>query len=292
MISKKLIPPSYGWVTEGKTTVVFKNSYRNMLIQMGITDPKHFFSWSPEMIDSYRGRGTVITIPLPGEGTGRLVIRKYRRGGKMQKVTADLYWGRSRPLRELEIASQALQKGVPTAEIIAACHHRVWGMFHRGHLVSLEIPRGQDIVSYARDLQRPLTRDRIREKREVISIVGHLIRTMHDAGIVHADLNLKNIILQNNAPDPPQGYIIDFDKSRIKPSATNRERIGNLMRLNRSVEKFRKEGVPITRTDALRFLLAYYRHPPNFRSVIQKLNRRYQRHMRYRRLGKKILDAL
>ncbi|MFH0814458.1 MAG: lipopolysaccharide kinase InaA family protein, partial [Pseudomonadota bacterium] len=112
---------------------------------------------------------------------------------------------------------------------------------------------------------------------------------MHEVGISHGDLHLKNILLQINDPQEINIYIIDFDKSSATSQLNENKRIQNLLRLNRSVEKYKKMGLPITRTDVLRFLLAYYQNPPNFRTLIRELTQRYKRHMRYHRLGGKIL---
>ena len=290
MIRKQDIPSSYSLIKRGKTIIVLKDTCRKTLTEMGITNPKHFFSNFSKTADQYEGRGTVKTIDCPGIKKERIVIRQYHRGGKIQKFNSDIYWGSSRPLKELWIGYQAMEKGIPTAEVIAACHHRVFWLFYRGHLVSREIMNGRDIISYLDSLSRPLNREEIIQKRKAIKTVGSLIRKMHDVGIWHADLNLKNIILQLDNEHKLQGYIIDFDKSRIKSRLSENERVQNLLRLNRSVEKFKRKGIPLTRTDTIRFLLAYFQNPSNFSKVLRGLNRRYKRHLRYHSLGKKILN--
>lgn len=291
MIRKKDIPPAYCLIEKGKTTIiVLKDDCRKTLFKMGIGNPELFFKNSSENSDSYRGRGAVKTMALSENGKERLIIRHYQRGGKVQKFTSDLYWGASRPLRELWVGYQAMEKGIPTAEILAACHTKVFGQLHRGDLVSREIMNGKDLASYLKCLPQPLSKKNILQKRKAIETVGNLIREMHDAGIFHGDLNLKNIILQISGPRTIKGYIIDFDKSIVKSRLNKKMRIRNLLRLNRSAEKIKKEGLPITWTDALRFLLAYYQNPPNFRTLLKDLSRRYERHMRFHRLGKKILS--
>ncbi len=111
------------------------------------------------------------------------------------------------------------------------------------------------------------------------------MRSMHDAGIFHGDLNLKNIILQTTDPQNIKGYLIDFDKSFIRSHLRETLRIRNLLRLNRSAEKFKNQGLPITRTDVLRFLLAYFQNPPDFKARVKDLNHQYKRHMRFHRWG-------
>jgi 3-deoxy-D-manno-octulosonic acid kinase len=62
--------------------------------------------------------------------------------------------------------------------------------------------------------------------------IGKCIRQFHDAGLWHADLNARNIMLN----DQSEVFLIDFDRARLTPGkAVNGE--GNLKRLNRSLIK-------------------------------------------------------
>ncbi len=62
--------------------------------------------------------------------------------------------------------------------------------------------------------------------------IGKCIRRFHDAGVWHADLNARNILL-----DAQSGiFLIDFDRARFTPGkAVNGK--NNLSRLKRSLEK-------------------------------------------------------
>ena len=62
---------------------------------------------------------------------------------------------------------------------------------------------------------------------------------MHDAGIYHADLHLKNILLKQDASGAFSAYIIDLDKSFVVDKLTVEQRMKNLLRLNRSIDKIR-----------------------------------------------------
>jgi tRNA A-37 threonylcarbamoyl transferase component Bud32 len=289
MIRKKDIPPSYSLIRKDKTCVVLRDDWKEILLQSGINDPDFFLKRSGEQSDDYYGRSALRIIDLPGEAKGRAVLRHYRRGGRVQKFIKDIYWGKSRPLQELWIGHRAAEKGLPTAEILAACHTKVFWKFHRGDLISKEIVHGKDLATYLAELSQPLSKEDILKKREAAAIVGTLVRKMHDVGIFHGDLNLKNIILQSNESGNISGYIIDFDKSSLHSPLSEKMRVRNLLRLNRSAEKFKKQGLPITRSDVLRFLLAYCQNPSDVKTLLMPLNRQYSRHMRYHRFGTKLL---
>jgi tRNA A-37 threonylcarbamoyl transferase component Bud32 len=217
-----------------------------------------------------------------------MVIRHFQRGGMIHKLIPDLYFGTSRPLKELWVGYRAKEKGVPTADIIAACHTKVFWKFHQGDLITREIKDGKDLATYLKEIGQPLTREKVLEKRRVIIEVGKLVRSMHEAGIFHGDLNLKNIILQTTDPQNTKGYLIDFDKSFIRSHLRETLRIRNLLRLNRSTEKFKKQGLPITRTDTFRFLLAYFQNSPDFKARFKEFNLQYKRHMLFHRFGEKL----
>ena len=67
---------------------------------------------------------------------------------------------------------------------------------------------------------------------------------MHDAGFVHADLQIRNILMADSGP-----YIIDLDKARQCTSVSPSAREVNLVRLRRS---FEKNGVSLKHFDAIR----------------------------------------
>ena len=63
--------------------------------------------------------------------------------------------------------------------------------------------------------------------------VGRCIRKFHNAGVWHADLNARNILLDSGF----RVYLIDFDRARLQAGKpVNGE--DNLNRLRRSLVKF------------------------------------------------------
>jgi 3-deoxy-D-manno-octulosonic acid kinase len=288
MFGKKNIPPAYSLIEQGKRAIIVKDDWKEKLLSAGIADPDFFLKQSFPKEENYFGRGALKIIAIPGEANERIVIRHFQRGGIIQKFIPDLYLGESRPLQELWVGYWAKEKGVPVVDIVAACHTKVFGKFHRGDLVTREIKQGKDLATYLKELGQPLTKEKVLEKRIVIKKVGELVRSMHDAGIFHGDLNLKNIIFQTTDPQNIKGYLIDFDKSLLRPHLKENLRTRNLLRLNRSAEKFKNQGLPITRTDVFRFLLSYFQNPPDFKARVKDLNQYYKRHMCFHRFGKKI----
>lgn len=62
---------------------------------------------------------------------------------------------------------------------------------------------------------------------------GACLRRFHDQGVVHADLNARNILISGDN----RVYLIDFDRARIRAGARSLFQ-ANLKRLQRSLQKF------------------------------------------------------
>jgi 3-deoxy-D-manno-octulosonic acid kinase len=85
--------------------------------------------------------------------------------------------------------------------------------------------------------------------------VGQCLRRFHDAGVYHADLNARNILLDGRQ----QVYVLDFDKGELRsPGGAWAQQ--NLARLKRSLEKFSRQqpGFAFNEGDWSAMMAAYY----------------------------------
>jgi 3-deoxy-D-manno-octulosonic acid kinase len=181
------------------------------------------------------GRGPAYRLTL-GDGT-RAVLRLSRRGGLLARVVRSTYAGvRPRPLRELVVISEARRRGVPAPEVLAA---RVEGrLLYRGALVTAEVPAAVTLLDALRRAPDAATR------RALAASAGRAIARMHAAGVFHADLNLRNILVQQGSDEAAVVTLVDFDRARLRGSslsAVSRRR--NLRRLSRSLAKLDPAGV-------------------------------------------------
>ena len=216
---------------------------------------------------SYHGRTPCKSIFVKNLDNGNLVVRDYWHGGLFGNVLKDIFWQGFRPIKELLICEGACKKGIRTIEIIAIVKNRVLGPFYRSKLISREIRDSVDLMEF---LLRVDNQTILAKKKEIISKVAQAIKIMHDAGIYHADLNLKNILLQKPNRGEFVVYIIDLDKSREFKELNLQRRMKNLMRLDRSLEKFKRNvsmkncfhvscSSFFTQKDKIRFFKEYLR---------------------------------
>lgn len=171
---------------------------------------------------------------------GRALVRSCRHGGLLRHATRDWFVSRPpRPFAELAVTAAARERGLAAPEVLAALVARGFGPWYRGWLVTRELEGARDLWAA---LLEGLPGG---EKRVVLRCVGQAVRRMHAAGIHHADLNLRNILVLPKEPHPDI-YIIDFDKGRLfqgpVPEAPARRSLGRLLR---SVNKLDRERTRI-----------------------------------------------
>jgi tRNA A-37 threonylcarbamoyl transferase component Bud32 len=262
------IPPSFSFIRKGKVSFFIKEEYKNLLLQQGIEDFETFLKRCRQSSNYLKGRTLHPSIPIR-EGE-RVVLRQYVHGGLFRNFNRSLYLFGSRSFRELALTEEIRSCGIPTVQPIAAIHRLILWPFYQAYLLSIEIPHSKDLIQYFSEIGIRPSRENIVLKRKTIRSVGLLLRKFHQTGFFHGDLQLKNILVAGD-----QLFLIDFDRSFRKRALSVRERIKNLLRLNRSAEKWRNLGLPIHRTDRWRFLLAYAGGDETIQKVMKKAVRTY-----------------
>jgi 3-deoxy-D-manno-octulosonic acid kinase len=272
------IPPSFSLIQRGKVFLLLNEKYKDFLLQEGIEDTETFLQRNRQTSKYLSGRTLHPSIPIKnGE---RLVIRRYSHGGLLRTLTRNLYLFGSRSFRELALTEEIRSCGISTIPSIGAIHRRIFFPFYQAYFLSVEVPRAMDLIQYFNGMEAPPSRENISSKRKTIRSAGLLIREFHQAGFFHGDLQLKNILVAGDLL-----FLIDFDRSYRKSILSARERMQNLLRLNRSAEKWRCLGLPITRTDRWRFFLAYAGDDKKIRETMGKTLRSYSLRFLFHRIG-------
>ena len=234
--------PGFESLTRGSQTVLIRPEWKPWLLD----DLLDGFS----RIDPSRRRlyshGRVAHFSyLPGGAPGRVFVRQATRGGLIGTLLGGLYAGVDRPLRELRAATAARTAGVSVPEPLAVLVTRVGGLFCRFTVIAREVENAQDLLTVA---STPSTA----RKRELVDRVADEMRRLHESGVYHADLTMKNILMSGSSV-----YIIDLDKAMLSSTRDERLDMMNLSRLNRSVVKLLGPRGFVSRTDKLRFLRRY-----------------------------------
>jgi tRNA A-37 threonylcarbamoyl transferase component Bud32 len=283
MDSTSPVPDGFSVIKVGRAELVIKDLYKDRLMGRKIHNPEALFRQHKDQARFMEGRGFLVSLPMDEKGSERMVIRHYEHGGIFRTLTSDLFLGGSRPFHELFITEMARKAGLPTIEVLVAVKRWVFWPFYKGDLVSKEIPNSIDLIQYLARLPKARGLKQLSKKRELIRQAGSLVRKMHELGIYHSDLHLKNFIVEVKKGTLGSLHIIDFDRATIIHPLKSDKWFGNLLRLDRSVEKWAAKGLWITRTDRLRFLKSYLRGEEKRKASVRKHLKGYPlRRVRYR----------
>lgn len=233
--------PGFETLERGSHTVLIRPEWKNCLLDDLLAD---FGRVEPSKRRLYSHGRVAHFSYLPEGAPGRVFVRRATRGGLIGAVLGGLYTAVERPLQELRAATAARSAGVSVPEPLAVRVTRVGGLFYRFTVMTREIENAEDLLTFA---AAPGGR-----KREVLDRVADEMRRLHESGVYHADLTMKNILRSGTSI-----YIIDLDKATLVPKRDGRLDMMNLARLNRSVVKLLGTHGAVTRTDKLRFLRRY-----------------------------------
>lgn len=160
------------------------------------------------------------------------VLRHYRRGGMMARVSRDHYWWTGedavRSFAEWRLLDNLASRGLPVPRPVAARYQRS-GLLYRCDLITQRLA---DTHSLSEALRMAAVSE------EPWRRVGAAIAQLHRNGADHADLNAHNILL---AADGVVS-VIDFDRGRLRAPGSWQRR--NLRRLHRSLIKVTEQMQP------------------------------------------------
>ncbi len=152
---------------------------------------------------------------------GQGVLRHYRRGGLIARISADRYvWtaeSSTRSFAEFDLLHFMHDRRLAVPRPIAAAYWR-HGITYRAAILVERIAQA-----------RPLAQALAEGGQDA---VAQAIFAMHESGVWHSDLNAYNILFDGQA----RVWLIDFDKCRRQVLSLER-RQANLLRLRRSLEK-------------------------------------------------------
>jgi 3-deoxy-D-manno-octulosonic acid kinase len=218
-------------------------------------DP-NYWSARGELSAVSGGRGSAWFI---GPAPHLWVLRHYRRGGFIARLTLDRYWwlgeDRVRAFAEWRLLQHLAEKGLSVPKPAAAGYRRD-GASYRCDLITERI-MGTRTLSAALAADSPADSPTENTWRAIGGAIARLHGRgvdLNDQGVDHADLNAHNILLDGGGAVS----VIDFDRARLRAPGAWTGR--NLQRLHRSLLKI-AAGLPPGRfTDAAwKHLLAAYR---------------------------------
>lgn len=180
-----------------------------------------------------RGRAPVYVAELP-EGTESVVVRHAWHGGLLAPITGDRFLRPSRAPLELAMSERLLRAHIPTTVVLGYARYDLWMGLCRVDVISRFIPNAFDLGMIAAGLVPEIRRE------EALDATHRLLVRLAGAGVVHPDLNVKNVLLVREKNAALTAMIIDVDVVRWSPESAPKEVMeANVARLARSIRKWR-----------------------------------------------------
>lgn len=181
----------------------------------------------------FHGRAPVVAFPCPG--LGKVVVRPCWHGGSWGRFTRDLYLGPSRARREINRSQFLRSQKIATPEILAVLFYPA-GVFLRLDVVTSAIPKAMDFVSFLSS--RPSRLD----QKGALTSIRSLFFQLRRYGVLHPDLNARNILLSRSSGYPWQAWLLDVDSVQFETPGGIRTDTANRNRLLRSLLKRSRLG--------------------------------------------------
>jgi tRNA A-37 threonylcarbamoyl transferase component Bud32 len=189
-------------------------------------------------------------LPTPA-GPHRAAIKRLRARTWWRTVTDR--FRRRRAFDAWYLGHALLSRGIATARPLAVFHPR--DVVPRSdYLITEWLTGALNVHLYVWDVAKRPAAERRRRLRQSMAALGSLIGRLHDQGFRHRDLKANNLLLRETLADV-EAFLIDLDGLRQTARPGPAACVRNLCRLAVSAEM----QPTLSRTDRLRFLLAYLR---------------------------------
>jgi len=170
------------------------------------------------------GRGSTARVVLTGGPS--LVLKRLARGGALARFRPEGFHGTRRLLANLWSPDELLRRGVATPRSAALLLVRSGVSRFRGFLAVEEIEGATDLRRRWAENEAAL---------DELDAALATVRGMHDAGFLHRDLNLGNLLVRGS---PTESFVIDLDGGRWhRGPLGSGARAASLRRLERSYVK-------------------------------------------------------
>jgi len=192
-----------------------------------------------------------------------VVLRRYRHGGALGRITGPLFLGTARALAELQVTARAEAHGAPVPHVLCLILWPIVGPLWSAVIGTREEPSAVDLLTRLRST------DSARERHALSRAAGEAIGRLHDAGVEHRDLQLRNVLVTHES----RIVIVDLDRAVFHRHGrlSTRKRAANLGRLARSAIKTGLWKGSLDARDLAAFVAAYTRGRRDLRRDLRAL---------------------
>ena len=212
--------------------IVINPKYRNLEEFVNKLAEKEWFNNNGTVL--FDGRNCIKMFEVDGikvavKRFGRLSLPNRIIYGRLRK---------SKARRAYEYAAKLNQLGINSPEEVAYIEVRKNGLMDQSYFVSLYTDY-ESMLQYF--YQRNLSATEFSTIEPLLDALAQFLYKMHEAGVIHNDLNYTNILYnecdgnKNGGPDSFDFTIIDANRMEFHSSLSLEKRMHNLRRLNVSI---------------------------------------------------------
>lgn len=233
-----------------------------------LAEPGYFAAHGQTLHD---GRNTLKLFEVEGL---RVVVKRY---GHLSLLNRLVYGTlrRSKAERAYRHAARLRERGIDSPEEVAFLEIRRHGVLAESYFVSLHSE--YESLLPVMELERPMA-----QRQSILDALAAFLLRLHDAGIVHLDLNIGNILYRREGETGYAFQLIDTNRMLFRRRLSTRRRLDNLRRLSCPAPVYlylldRYARLIRTDTDTIQFKGVLMRLLFENR---QQLKRRIKRHIR------------
>ena len=231
-MSSRAVPPGYSAFRAARARVVSRDDVATAVRHA--TSGGTLYEWATRVAGAspLEGRRTAWAAELsPGLD---VVVRHSAHGGLLAPLTGDLFLAPTRAPVELANALWLSARAIRTPPVLAYVVYPVaGGMLARADVMTQRVP-GEDLAAAWSAAPGDSTR------AAIATAVAELLRSMRAAGVLHPDLNIKNILLSRSMSGI-DAVLLDVDRVGQQPAGDSSTAMLNLVRLQRSAAKWHRE---------------------------------------------------
>jgi len=227
------VPEGFVSLTRDRFLLIARREWAEAAEHAGAFTERDPGRWNGASPPLRKGRGGVVPVELQGGPARSVIVKPLLRGGILRRLNHDLHISPGRLVHEAKLSVILRRHRVPAGDMAFGRAERICGPLCRLHLATVRIEAAVPLLDFLRDAGAAAE-----EAMPVLRAAGECVRALHDAGVLHADLNLGNLLVVPGGEGLEPGVrVIDLDGSRFGPSLRQKGRAANLARLLRHAVK-------------------------------------------------------
>ncbi|MBU0638769.1 MAG: lipopolysaccharide kinase InaA family protein [Planctomycetes bacterium] len=257
-------------------------AYRATLHARGLDDVSEFLTRVAGRVAAWSR--TTDTLHVPGaDGEPGFYLKRYfypRWRNRLRGMLRGTFFGAHRGQAEYRALNTMLALGISAVRPVAFGSRRVGNFVTACFLITEEVPGACNLTTFARDAltgRQSVTRP---QRLAMVRRLAAQVAVMHASRFAHGQLFWRNVLVRTGPDGTPEFFFLDAQPPRRWPFLS---RNGHWWL--RELSHLATSAIPFTtRTERLRFLLAYFnarRLTPEIKAHTREIERQAQRWRRH-----------